>query len=68
MEHLVACNCDWGCPCAFEARPTTGHCEGAVAHRIVTGKYGDVTLDGLKWVLLVRWPGAIHKGSGRGIV
>ena len=68
MEHLVACNCDWGCPCAFEARPTTGHCEGAVAHRIVAGKYGDVTLDGLKWVLLVRWPGAIHEGSGRGIV
>ncbi len=68
VEHLVACNCDWGCPCAFEARPTAGHCEAAVGHRIVTGTYGDVTLDGLKWVLIVRWPGAIHEGGGRGIV
>jgi hypothetical protein len=50
VEHLVAGNCDWGCPCAFEARPTTGHCEGAVAHRIVTGKYGDVTLGGIVYL------------------
>src|SRR5262245_31089803 len=25
---LVACNCDWGCPCNFNARPTAGKCEG----------------------------------------
>lgn len=68
VEHMVACNCDWGCPCAFEARPTTGHCEGAVAHRIVSGTYGDVDLAGLKWVIVVRWPGAIHERGGRGIL
>jgi len=27
---LVACNCDWGCPCNFNARPTTGKCEGII--------------------------------------
>ncbi len=25
---LIACNCDWGCPCNFNARPSHGHCEG----------------------------------------
>ena len=68
VENLVACNCNYGCPCAFNAPPTTGNCEGAVGHHIVTGKYGDVTLDGLKWVLVVRWPGAIHEGKGRAIL
>ena len=24
---LVACNCDWGCPCQFEGDPTHGHCQ-----------------------------------------
>lgn len=68
VQNLVACNCNWGCPCAFDAPPTFGHCEGAVGHRIVSGKYGAVTLDGLKWVLVVRWPGPIHERNGRGIV
>lgn len=68
VEHLVACNCNWGCPCVFDAPPTPGHCEGVVAYRVVAGKYGAVTLDGLKWVLIVRWPGAIHEGNGRGVL
>ena len=68
VQNLVGCNCNWGCPCAFDAPPTFGNCEGAIGHRIVTGKYGTVTLDGLKWVLVVRWPGAIHERNGRGIV
>src|SRR5215831_7029672 len=25
---LVACNCDYGCPCNFNALPTQGKCEG----------------------------------------
>jgi hypothetical protein len=25
---LDACNCDWGCPCQFNAKPTHGNCEG----------------------------------------
>ena len=25
---LQGCNCDYGCPCNFNARPTTGDWEG----------------------------------------
>lgn len=68
VQSIVACNCNWGCPCAFDAPPTFGNCESVVGHRIVMGKYGSVRLDGLKWVLVVRWPGAIHERNGRGVV
>lgn len=68
IEQLVACNCNWGCPCSFESPPTYGTCESALAYRVVNGKYGDVILDGLVWVLVAVWPGPLHERGGRGIV
>ncbi len=62
--ELVACNCDWGCPCQFNSNPTNGHCRAAVAMRIDKGHFGDVRLDGLHWACCVAWPGAIHEGNG----
>lgn len=62
--ELSTCNCDWGCPCQFNARPTHGHCRAAVAMRIDHGHFGAVRLDGLHWVSLLAWPGAIHEGDG----
>lgn len=58
VQNVVGCHCNWGCPRAFDAPPTVGHCEGIIGHCVVTGKYGDTSLDGLKWVLIVRWPGS----------
>ncbi len=46
-DYLQACNCDYGCPCEFDAPPTQGFCEGVGAWRINRGRYGDVALDGL---------------------
>ena len=63
-DFLQACNCDYGCPCEFEAPPTKGFCEGVGAWRITTGQYGDVRLDGLGFGFAARWPEAIHKGNG----
>lgn len=63
-EELGACNCAWGCPCQFNALPTAGHCEAVIGYEIRTGQYGDVRLDGLRFVQIVRWPGAIHEGNG----
>ena len=68
LEHVVACNCNWGCPCTFNAKPTYGGCEAGLAMRIVDGKYGNVSLDGLKWAMAVVWPGAIHEKSGKAVV
>jgi hypothetical protein len=63
-DFLQACNCDFGCPCEFSARPTQGYCEGMVGYRINHGRYKDVPLDGLGIALAVHWPKAIHEGNG----
>ncbi len=68
VEHLMACNCNWGCPCSFESPPTYGTCEAALAYRVVEGKYGDVALNELTWALVAIWPGPLHEGNGRGTV
>ena len=65
---LVACNCDWGCPCNFNARPTTGKCEGGWTWHVEEGSFGDVKLDGLSFSVYVNWPGAIHEGNGEALV
>lgn len=64
---LVACNCDWGCPCNFNARPTTGKCEGGWTWHVEEGAYGGVRLDGLTFSVYVNWPGAIHEGNGEAL-
>jgi hypothetical protein len=63
-DYLQACNCDYGCPCEFEAPPTRGSCEGMGAWRIAQGQYGDVKLDGIGFGFAARWPGPIHQGNG----
>jgi hypothetical protein len=59
-----SCNCDYGCPCQFERRPTQGNCRGLEIVRIDRGHFGDVTLDGLYVALFYAWPGAIFEGGG----
>jgi Protein of unknown function (DUF1326) len=39
---LVACNCDYGCPCNFNALPTQGKCEGGWTWHVDGGGF-DVT-------------------------
>jgi hypothetical protein len=62
--EIAACNCDWGCPCQFNALPTRGNCRAMTAMRIDKGHFGDVKLDGVKWYGLFAWPGPIHEGNG----
>src|SRR3712207_162592 len=64
---LIACNCDYGCPCNFNARPTQGKCEGGWIWHVEDGSFGDVDLRGLSWTVTADWPGAIHEGGGRAI-
>jgi hypothetical protein len=63
--EVTNCNCDYACPCQFEApRPTHGHCRGFAAVRIDKGHFGDVALGGLCAALLYGWPGPIYEGNG----
>jgi hypothetical protein len=61
---LGPCNCDWGCPCNFDARPTKGHCQGIYVWVIREGRYGDTPLNGLSFTWVVWHPGAVHEGNG----
>jgi hypothetical protein len=61
---LISCNCDYGCPCNFNALPTTGKCEGHWTWHVDSGHYEDVALDDLNFTLCVDWPGPIHEGNG----
>ena len=62
--HFVNCNCDYGCPCQFNALPSDGTCRAVVVWKIDEGHYGDVNLDGLVFVNTYGWPGAVHEGRG----
>jgi hypothetical protein len=62
-DYLQACNCDYGCPCEFEAPPTKGYCEGVGAWRINRGSYGAVSLNGLGLGFALRSPAALHLGN-----
>ncbi len=66
--EIANCNCDWGCPCQFNALPTRGDCRAMTAMRIDEGHFGTVDLSGLKWVGMFAWPGAIHEGGGEAFV
>jgi len=62
-EWFKNCNCDPGCPCDYNQRPTYGNCEGVVAMRITKGYFGDTDMKGVKWGGIVSWPGALHEGN-----
>jgi hypothetical protein len=59
------CNCALGCPCQFNAPTTHGHCEAIGAGVIDEGHFNDTRLDGLRWAMLLQWPGEIAEGNGR---
>ena len=61
------CNCDYGCPCQFNALPTHGHCRGLAVFDIEAGFHGTTRLDGLRAAGIFRWPGPIHEGKGEGV-
>ena len=65
---ILACNCDYGCPCNFNGLPSTGKCEGNWNWHVEEGRWGDVSLSGLNFSIAVNWPGAIHEGGGEAIL
>jgi hypothetical protein len=64
-QWVKNCNCAFGCPCDFNARPTHEACHGLVAMHIEEGYFGKVTLDGLNFIATVDFPGPLHEGNGK---
>lgn len=63
-DWVKNCNCAFGCPCDFNALPTYGDCKGLVGMHIHQGYFGDIRLDGLNFVVVLSFPGALHEGNG----
>lgn len=63
-EEVGSCNCAWGCPCQFNALPTSGYCEVLAAMDIETGYFGDTKLDGVRYAQIFHWDGPVHEGNG----
>ena len=59
------CNCSYGCPCQFNARPTHGDCRAVAFFHVDNGHFGGARLDGLNFAMAIRWPGAVHEGRGQ---
>jgi hypothetical protein len=64
---IIACNCDWGCPCNFNALPSRGYCQGGWCWFIENGTVDGVSVDGLALSLFAKWPAAIHEGNGEAV-
>ena len=63
-KEFSNCNCAFGCPCQFLAPTTNGSCEAIASALIEEGNFNDISLDGLSFVLLLKWPGEIAEGNG----
>jgi len=64
-DYYTWCNCDWGCPCNFNARPTDGTCHGGGVWRVRKGHFGETDLKGAKFAVFYWFPGLIENGNGR---
>ena len=63
-ESVEACNCQHGCNCQFAGFPNEGKCEFIIGFEVTDGKFGDVSLNGLRAVVAAKYPKAIHEGNG----
>lgn len=63
-DYFTACNCDWGCPCNFNARPSEGRCMGLCAWDILSGSFENVDLSGTRFAVYYKFPGPIEQGKG----
>jgi hypothetical protein len=65
-QYMETCNCAFLCPCItsnLSAVPTEGDCKAAIALQIDTGEMNGTKLDGLRFVVLMRSPGAMSAGN-----
>src|SRR6185295_298034 len=65
-QYYETCSCDFVCPCLpgqMAVSPTKGSCTFAMGFQIEQGSYGNVTLNGLGFMILGWTPEAMGKGN-----
>jgi hypothetical protein len=65
-QYYETCNCDFLCPCVpwqLAVKPTKGSCIFAMAFQIEQGRYGNVGLDGLGFILVGLTPAEMGQGN-----
>lgn len=63
-DSVEACNCQHGCNCQFAGTPNEGKCEFIIGYVVKDGRFGDVSLNGVRAVVVAKYPNAIHEGHG----
>jgi hypothetical protein len=64
-ETYDNCNCAVNCGCQFHLPSTHGYCQSAFVGNVVEGHFNEVSIAGLSWAALYRWPGEIADGNGK---
>ena len=65
-QYYETCSCDFVCPCILgqmAVQPSKGSCTFAMAMQIEDGKHGNVSLNGLGFIVLGLTPEAMGKGN-----
>src|SRR5262249_45705344 len=66
-QYMESCDCDYLCPCIFtnsHGPAPQEHCPAFMVYRIARGHRGDVSLDGLKFALVIRSQRVMADGGG----
>ena len=65
-QYYETCSCDFVCPCVpgqMAVKPSKGSCSFAMGFQIERGAFGNVTVDGLGFMVLGYTPEAMGKGN-----
>ncbi|MDQ6916608.1 MAG: DUF1326 domain-containing protein [Pseudomonadota bacterium] len=65
-QYYENCSCEFVCPCVpgqMMSKPTKGWCTFAMGFRIERGRFGDVPLDDLGFVVIANTPDEMAKGN-----
>lgn len=65
-EYMEACSCDFLCPCIPKNSTTPAthdFCKVALAFQIESGRYGSVSLDGVRYVLFAQSKAIMSEGG-----
>ncbi len=64
-ETYDNCNCAVNCGCQFNMPSTHGYCQSAFVGSLIEGHFNDISLTGLHWAALYKWPAEIKDGHGK---